>query len=125
MFTLDFISLSPLSSQLPIIFQMCPVATVGVWTSNRFSTTPVAFPATLPSYGLLIQLWCGGTVGDRSVFFFFFPLLPKYQFQPFFNYSIVWEVASYQSLMFWGGECDDLVLSSDCGGREDRMAKAE
>lgn len=33
--------------------------------------TAVAFPVTLLSYGLLIQLWGGGMVGDRSAVFFF------------------------------------------------------
>lgn len=49
------------------------VGTVGPLTRNRFSMTPVAFPSTLPSYGLLIQLCSGGMVADCSVGFFFSP----------------------------------------------------
>lgn len=83
------------------MFKMCPVGSVGIFTRNSFFMTPVAFPATLPSYGLLIQLWGGGMVGDRSAVFFFFPFFQNTNFNPSSIFPFFWKVASYQSLMFW------------------------
>lgn len=106
---LDIISLS-LSS---IMFEKCPVGTSALSCNT--------------SLWCFINLTVAGTQGWLGVhflfqwkgLFFFFSLLPKHQFQPFFNYSIVWEVASYQSLMFLRGNvmtsCSAVIVG---GGRE-------
>lgn len=94
---LDIISLS-LSS---IMFEKCPVGTSALSCNT--------------SLWCFINLTVAGTQGWLGV----------HQFQPFFNYSIVWEVASYQSLMFLRGNVMTSCSAVIVGGgreREDRIA---